>query len=637
MSSAEDLLIIYEAEAEQWAIYLRSIFAGPIWEGGICCYDIATVTSRREDFLRLGRYKVKLLILSRGMLEGLCQLRRFFLARVLNPAAHVVVLLCGVDNLAPLLEVVPLKGDECLQISSEQDAHEYLSAVTDIVQRGHQAASGNVSAVPGKLTGPDLKLELNLKLESRQSPGAFSTKPNNMLLVPSRVPCGTPGEVFILLKDAVASKDAEVEFSRSKQRVRVKPVHWNKHTLYVNAADFQVGSVGVTLYCSGVAMGKAHLQYYSSMEEMARLLTRVADPVDFMCQSLQVSSVEKLDQRLSSMLLEAMPSTGFQGLQGDDPPEGEALPEDVPSLLHFAAQNGFKDVSGVLLQCPGAKRALCTTNRQGQTPAEIAQHNGHDELHVVLQQTLNMFTVGKDSDDTSIYEMMCTAGNPSAPDTQREEQGEGDEVGEDEEDLYAPLGVNDEEYDTILTSSSTVVIANRPPAPTPRPETTPVKEDSTPFIAQVFQKKMSQSDTETLYSLPTKQARGRDSISSTYDTFVPNQPPGLEQLIELQEKVKRGSLSMDEALERFSDWQRVQKGMDAIQQEKLRQLRASIINNREDDESVYDKINIIHHTPNVTVNECRRGSQPVETDFYSKPLKGQHVSISCVCIGSGQK
>nr|XP_046176126.1 B-cell scaffold protein with ankyrin repeats-like isoform X2 [Oncorhynchus gorbuscha] len=550
MSSAEDLLIIYEVEAEQWAVYLRSIFAGPIWEGGICCYDIATVTSRREDFLRLGQYKVKLLILSRGMLEGLCQLRRFFLARVLRPAAHVVVLLCGVDSLAPLLEVVPLKGDECLQVSSEQDAHEYLSAVTDIVQRGHQAAAGNVSAVPGKLMGPDLKLELNLKLESRQSTGPSSTKPNNMLLVPSRVLCGTPGEVFILLKDSVASKDAEVEFSRSKQRVRVKPVHWNKHTLCVNAADLQAGSVGVTLYCSGVAMGKAHLQYYSSMEEMARLLTRVADPVDFMCQSLQVSSVEKLDQRLSSMLLEAMPSTGFQGLQGYDPPVGETLPEDVPSLLHFAAQNGFKDVAGVLLQCPGSKRALCTTNRQGQTPAEIAQHNGHDELHVVLQQTLNMFTVGKDSDDSSIYEMMCTA---------------------------------------------------------------------------VFQKKMSQSDTETLYSLPTKQARGRDSISSTYDTFVPNQLPGLEQLIELQEKVKRGSLSMDEALERFSDWQRVQKGMDAIQQEKLRQLRASIINNREDDESVYDKINIIHHTPNVTVNECRRGSQPVETDFYSKPLKGQHV------------
>lgn len=94
------------------------------------------MTSRRDDFLRLVQYSCKLLILSRGMLEGLCQLRRFFLARVLTPAARVVVLLCGVDSLTPLLDLVPLNGDECLQISSEQDAHEYLSMVTDIVRRG---------------------------------------------------------------------------------------------------------------------------------------------------------------------------------------------------------------------------------------------------------------------------------------------------------------------------------------------------------------------------------------------------------------------------------------------------------------------------------------------------------------------
>ena len=28
----------------------------------------------------------------------------------------------------------------------------------------------------------------------------------------------------------------------------------------------------------------------------------------------------------------------------------------------------------------------------------------------------------------------------------------------------------------------------------------------------------------------------------------------------------------------------------------------------------------------VAVKDCRRGSQPVESDFYSKPLKGQQVS-----------
>lgn len=34
----------------------------------------------------------------------------------------------------------------------------------------------------------------------------------------------------------MASKDVEVEFSGSKQKVRVKPVNWNESTLSVKAA-----------------------------------------------------------------------------------------------------------------------------------------------------------------------------------------------------------------------------------------------------------------------------------------------------------------------------------------------------------------------------------------------------------------
>lgn len=59
-------------------------------------------------------------------------------------------------------------------------------------------------------------------------------------------------------------------------------------------------------------------------------------------------------------------------------------------------------------------------------------------------------------------------------------------------------------------------------------------------------------------------ASGQDSC--TYDTFMPGPAPGLDELIKLQEQVKKGSLSVDEALERFSDWQRVQRGLDGIQQ-----------------------------------------------------------------------
>ncbi|KTF75668.1 hypothetical protein cypCar_00041522 [Cyprinus carpio] len=133
----------------------------------------------------------------------------------------------------------------------------------------------------------------------------------------------------------------------------------------------------------------------------------------------------------------------------------------------------------------------------------------------------------------------------------------------------------------------------------------------------VFQKKKSQGDAEMLYSFPTRQARQRDSISTTYDTFVPSQPPGLDELIKLQQEVKMGSLSIDDALDRFNDWQRLQKGMDSIQQEKIQQLRASIISNREDDESVYA----------ASANECRRASQQADTEFYSKPIKGQNSNV----------
>ncbi|KAI5104198.1 hypothetical protein C0J45_5824 [Silurus meridionalis] len=135
-AAGKELLIIFEEEAEQWASYMHSILARSVPEMGICCYNIAMVSSRRDNFLELNGYKCKLLILSRGMLEGMCQLHRFFLARVLRPEACVVVLLCGVDSLEPLLELVPLKGEECLQISSDQDAQEYHSAVLDIIQGG---------------------------------------------------------------------------------------------------------------------------------------------------------------------------------------------------------------------------------------------------------------------------------------------------------------------------------------------------------------------------------------------------------------------------------------------------------------------------------------------------------------------
>ncbi|KAK2863236.1 hypothetical protein Q5P01_002769 [Channa striata] len=608
--AAEELLIIYKTEAKQWATYLQSAFKGLISEAGILCYDIAGVSSRRGDFLRLAQYTCKLLILSKGMLEGLCQVQRFFLARVLSPASHVVVLLCGVESLTPLLELVPLNGDECLQISSEQDVHEYLSTVTEMARKGVSPTPANVNASTHKPPGSQPKVE---PLHSNGASGAGSS----IVVVPSRVPCRSSTEVFVLLKNELGGSDTEVEFAAKNLTVKVTPLRWNNQTLCTNAPDFPEGSVNVTVYSNGVPLGKAQLQYYSSLQEVARLLPTAAQPVEFMCQALQVSSLEKLDQKLASMLLQAMPTGGFQGLHCENPPDRELHHADVPSLLHFAAQFGFRSVSSLLLQCPGAERALHTASRSGQTPAEIAKSRGHAELHVLLKETLNMFNSSEDNGGASVYEMMCTAGNPSTAGAQKEQRGgegkqEDQEEEEEEEGVYAPLGVNDE-YDTILNSAKAVDVANRPPAPTPRPQNTRLKEDKTPYIAQVFQMKVTtQADTD-VYSFPTKQAHGQDdSGSSAYDTFVPKQVRGSQRL------------TVDQALQHSSNWQQVHKSKDPTEKETLSQLRAAVVNSREDNDGVYDKINIVHHTPSVAGNENRGRSQTAESDFYSKPLKGQH-------------
>uniref|UniRef100_A0A8C9T8Z9 B cell scaffold protein with ankyrin repeats 1 n=1 Tax=Scleropages formosus TaxID=113540 RepID=A0A8C9T8Z9_SCLFO len=505
-ATVEDLLIIYEEEAKQWASYLKSIFAGLLPTAGILCYDISTVTSNLDESLNLGHYRCKLLVLSQGMLEGLCQIQRFFLARVLQPSAQVVVLLCGVETIDPLLQTVPaIEG--CLQLSSEQDAQVYLSTVTEIMQKGSQAV------IPAE----------------RKQPARAPVTKLPMQVVPFRVPC----------------------------------------------------------------------------------------------EAFQTSSAERLDQILASALIERMPAGGFQALQGEGGHGAEKHPKDIPTLLHFAAENGLRDLTGALLQCPGAQRALHVANRHGATPLKLAKSHGHAHVYSLLQEALVGSSMGEDN---TIYEMMGSPGQGNTNNSPGEEENN-DVKDEDDEDPYTAVGGDDEEYDTILASNKAATITNRPPAPTPRPEATPTKKDDIPFIAQVFQKKMSQGAADNLYSQSSRQGRGQKSIGSAYDTFVPYQPPGLEELIELQEKVKKGTLTMDEALERFSDWQQVQKGLDDIQQEKLRQLRASIINNREDDENVYDKINIVHHTPDVDVAKCRRGTHPTESGFYSKPLKGQQVSV----------
>lgn len=219
-----------------------------------------------------------------------------------------------------------------------------------------------------------------------------------------------------------------------------------------------------------------------------------------------------------------------------------------------------------------------------------------------------------------------------------EEKKEDEKDREEEEDPYTFAEIDDSEYDTILASrsikkkaGSRSFIMNRPPAPTPRPTSIPPKEETTPYIAQVFQQKAArrQSDSDKFHG-PKKQDRGRME-SQTFSTVRNCLAAGQEELILLQEKVKNGKLSMDEALEKFKHWQMGKTGLEIIQQEKLRQLRDCIVGKRPEEENVYNKLTIVHH-PNGNESahsESMLHNIPFGSKLPARPQVEKDFSFCC--------
>ncbi|XP_073690082.1 phosphoinositide 3-kinase adapter protein 1 isoform X2 [Garra rufa] len=153
----------------------------------------------------------------------------------------------------------------------------------------------------------------------------------------------------------------------------------------------------------------------------------------------------------------------------------------------------------------------------------------------------------------------------------------------EEEDPYNPC-CPDDIYDTVEPQSTPEII-NRPPAPIPRPANLPEPEENTTYISKVFCLK------EPVYSLshrpemvsslepePVRPVRDGD-MSSHHDPFAGMKTPGQRQLISLQERVKVGELTVEEAVQEFKAWQFDQdKRWRSLrfQQENLQRLRESI-------------------------------------------------------------
>uniref|UniRef100_A0A8C3JDC6 B-cell scaffold protein with ankyrin repeats n=1 Tax=Calidris pygmaea TaxID=425635 RepID=A0A8C3JDC6_9CHAR len=642
--------IIYEQEAEEWALYLKSLFGHIVNEGGILLYNLETLSFKHRELFSLSCYKCKILILSCGLLNCLNRKRSYFLEQVLKPSDNVVILLCGVENSEILHEILTLDGGS-KEISTDQEPEEYLSVVTGIIQAGNL----KMKTLYDFLTSE--KTDLSFKTEVLSE--TVETNEQSILVLPGRISCENPGEIFILLKDEIDDETVEIEFIADNQRIRTQPASWNNKVKYMKALDFPAGPVYVNVYCGGVIKTTAQIEYYTALEEIEHIFKKVADPISFTCQ---------LDNVLTFLLKSKISTYEFSPFQSEEEHHQQTK---FPTLLHCAARFGLKNLATFLLDCPEAPWACRITNKYGDDPASIAEKHGHRELRKLIKElsvspyafsyviynwgTLMMYSLKAKQNPRDQYGIGSRCHQEAeVKEEKKDDVEDGREETEDEDqeeeylysfhnspdDLYASIpddleddrrscfickrpppppprnlpGIlrqdnlhnlsqgtvlggkycqmqtscyreerdtceeEDEEehpytfakldecvYDLILAEKEEEkrkerrsFIINRPPAPAPRPVFSPVREENTPYIVQVFQQKATR--------VPSDHDRTGHPDAVSDSAVKHNSRAQQEELIYLQEQVKKGAISVDDALDRFKQWQNEKQRLQPTQQ-----------------------------------------------------------------------
>ncbi|BFZ03522.1 hypothetical protein BsWGS_06561 [Bradybaena similaris] len=105
--------------------------------------------------------------------------------------------------------------------------------------------------------------------------------------------------------------------------------------------------------------------------------------LELMCQSYGVSKKEDLDKKLAETFISSMPAdtrimTTFTDLIRSDPTGNRN--HLYPTVLHWAAANGLKELCSALMSAPGAHEICNILNRDDDDVADLAERNGHIEL-----------------------------------------------------------------------------------------------------------------------------------------------------------------------------------------------------------------------------------------------------------------
>ncbi|XP_026566809.1 phosphoinositide 3-kinase adapter protein 1 isoform X1 [Pseudonaja textilis] len=640
-SDACSVLIVYGKDADEWCQYLQSLLHSC---QAIQSYKVENRASiSMAEQVSFKNSKCIIILLSSELVQSFCIPAVLqSLQNILQPPSKVVKFFCGVSACENYNEFFK-DWSQWKELTYDDEPEAYVDAVINVIS---EADSGCDSVADAKMEDAG-RLQVSYTVPACQAYETLVTRLENLVAVqPDRIRCGVQTTIFIILKCKLDRQiKMEVEFSsKSCQPLRLSASIENEYTVSVYAPDLSPGTVCLKLFSGDLMIAESNINYYTDMEEISNLLSTAANPVEFMCQAFKIVpySTEALDKILTESLKKNLPASGLH-LLGINQLEEENITsqrdEELPTLLHFAAKYGLKNLTALLLTCPGALQAYSVANKYGHYPNNIAEKHGFKDLRQFIDEYVETADMLKThikeelmqgEEDGSIYESMAHVSadllmkcslNPSCDEELYESMG--GLIPSSTEDLYVEMlqsdannplsrttkdymmrrfleGVNLEipepkegiyhqsedkdVYHTVEQDSFPQEMVNRPPVPIPRPDPSSIHQDKEPYIYKVFAGK-DQEKAGNLYV--SAKNIGKEQINrvsnqpqqSMYDPFAGMKTPGQRHLITLQEQVKLGMLTVDEAVLCFKEWQLNQKKRAEsfrYQQENLKRLRDSI-------------------------------------------------------------
>ncbi|NWI54902.1 BCAP protein, partial [Calyptomena viridis] len=644
-----DVLIVYASDATEWCQYLQNLFlfTRHIRKHRILSYQLEGESAISHQELDLfSRSRSIILLLSAELVQS------FYLPHVLQslqealwPPCKVVKLFCGVTDCDEYLTFFK-DWPQWQELTNDDEPDAYLAAVRKAISE-----DSGCDSVTDTETEDEKNPAYSCRLAMNEEHGSSRSTGDHPVVQPDRIQCGVQTTIYIIMKCKLDGEmKTEVEFSpENASSVRVLAEMENEYTISVKAPDLTSGTVHLQIYSGDLMVGETIVTYHTDMEEISSLLANAANPVQFMCQAFKIVpySIEALDKLLTESLKKNIPATGLH-LFGINQLEEEDMTtnqrdEELPTLLHFSARYGLKNLTALLLTCPGALQAYSVANKYGHYPNTIAEKHGFKDLRQFIDEYVETADMLKShikeelmqgEEDESVYESMAhlstdllmkcslnpgsdeelyesmagfVPGAPedlyvemlqSKPDTPvaRDEvslttkdsmlrkflEGSSMDV-PDSEEVYERYGEDicyPVEQDTFPQE-----MANRPPVPVPRPDSSSLQPDNELYISKSELVRKAYATSSIIFfggilSSETIVRPVRDlSQSSIYDPFAGMKTPGQRQLITLQEQVKMGILTVDEAVLHFKEWQLNQKKRSEsfrFQQENLKRLRDSI-------------------------------------------------------------